>query len=202
MAALIGTGIPAFTKFAYPSGRDNTQRRQRVDGTMTIGPAAQSKVIAISAWSITSNVITLTTATQSPTLTSGTIVTLAGFGTTTTLNGVQLTVSATGLTTTQFEAPYTAANASATEAGSYSLTPTYITGGLPTTWLSITDLATTDTQPLYGSVFIRGIAGIGYVYQWDYVNSKIRIVSSGTEVSTGAGLAADTVVFTAEFDRT
>lgn len=70
---------------------------------------------AVTSYSITSNVITVETATQN--FTAGQTVSLSGFGTSTFLNSVQLVASATGLTTTQFEAPYTHANTSATEAG-------------------------------------------------------------------------------------
>lgn len=81
---------------------------------------SNAPVASITAWSITSNVVTFT-ATNS--YVSGQLVNLEGFPTSTFFNGAQCTVSATGLTTSAFECPFTHANGSATEAG------TSITGG-------------------------------------------------------------------------
>ncbi len=73
----------------------------------------------ITAWSIASNVLTLTAAnTQS----AGNVVTLSGFPTSTFLNGQIVTVLSTGLSGTQFEANFTHANGGATESGTYACT--------------------------------------------------------------------------------
>lgn len=73
----------------------------------------------VTAWSITSNVLTLTAAN---TQTAGNVVTLAGFPTSTFLNGQTVTVLSTGLSGTQFEANFTHANGGATESGTYACT--------------------------------------------------------------------------------
>lgn len=76
----------------------------------------------VTAWSITSNVLTLTAAnTQS----AGNVVTLAGFPTSTFLNGQTVTVLSTGLSGTQFEVNFTHANGNATESGTYACTYTW-----------------------------------------------------------------------------
>ena len=73
---------------------------------------------AITAWSITSNVATFTAANS---LVAGEMVTLSGFGTSTFFNGLTVTVLSSGLSGTQFEANFTHANGSATEAGTFSV---------------------------------------------------------------------------------
>jgi hypothetical protein len=73
--------------------------------------------VTITAWSITGNVVTFTAANA---LVAGTTGALGGFGTSTFFNGVDVTVSATGLSGTQFEAAFTHANATGTEAGTFS----------------------------------------------------------------------------------
>jgi hypothetical protein len=74
---------------------------------------------AITAWSITSNVLTITSANS---LTAGEALQLFGFGTSTFFNGQNVVVSATGLSGTQFQVPFTHANGSATEAGKFGCT--------------------------------------------------------------------------------
>lgn len=88
--------------------------------------------LSITAWSITSNVVTFTV---TNTLTSGTSLFLTGFGTSTFFNGQTVTVLSAGLSSSQFEANFTHANGSATEAGnaltsnSYTFTmPSSVTG--------------------------------------------------------------------------
>lgn len=74
----------------------------------------------ITAWSITSNVVTFTAANS---FTAGEIVTIAGLTTGSFMNNTTFTVSGTGLSGTQFEVSFTHANASATESG--TATPQY-----------------------------------------------------------------------------
>ena len=73
--------------------------------------------ISITAWSITTNVVTFTAANS---LAAGDIVYLSSFPTSTFFNGQTVTVLATGLSGTAFEANFTHANGSATESGSGS----------------------------------------------------------------------------------
>jgi hypothetical protein len=72
---------------------------------------------SITGWAIASNVATFT-ATNS--LAGGDMVLLSGFGTSTFFNGQVVTVLSAGLSGTQFEASFTHANGSATEAGAFS----------------------------------------------------------------------------------
>lgn len=72
----------------------------------------------ISAYSITSNVITITAPNS---FIAGATTTMSNFPTSTFLNGQTLTVLSTGLSTTQFEANFTHANASATETGTFTI---------------------------------------------------------------------------------
>lgn len=196
---------------AYPAGKDSTQSRAVLSGKVTslVAPGAP---IAISAYSITSNVITFTTATQA--LVANQVVTISGFPTSTFLNGAVLTVSATGLTTTQFEAAFTHANASATEAGIATLySPIYPALGIPVgntsgQWSLVSNGGGTEIMPsqnpvpLLGSAFFYSLVGKGlYQYVYDYVNFTLRIYSGGTELSTSAAIVPDTIGFTAEFAR-
>jgi YVTN family beta-propeller protein len=80
--------------------------------------ANKGAVIGITAYSISSNVVTFTTSAQG--LTAGQSVTLSGFPTSTFLNNQVVKVSATGLSATSFQAAFTHANAGATEAGTGS----------------------------------------------------------------------------------
>ena len=77
--------------------------------------------IAITGWSITSNVATFTYFTSSACFAAGESVTLSGFGTSTFFNGQTVTILSAGLSGTQFEANFTHANGSATEAGAFNL---------------------------------------------------------------------------------
>ena len=74
--------------------------------------ANEGPVFAITGYSITGNVITLTTLPQN--LTAGQSVTLSGFPLSTFLNGRVVTVSAGGLTGTTLQAPLTHANVAVT----------------------------------------------------------------------------------------
>lgn len=83
-----------------------------MSGSIPGFPAA----VNITSWSITGNVASFVTGTQS--LVAGQNVALSGFGTSTFFNGSnRLAVSATGLSSTTFQVPFTHANGSATEAG-------------------------------------------------------------------------------------
>jgi DNA-binding beta-propeller fold protein YncE len=106
--------------------------RPVVSAINPVGPAGQPTKYAvavsntnatlvdlITAYSIANNVITVTVATPNP-FAAGQTLLLSGFTTSTFLNGQSVTVLSTGLTTTQFQATFTHANASATESGSAS----------------------------------------------------------------------------------
>ncbi|MGA9668247.1 MAG: hypothetical protein WBQ94_03515 [Terracidiphilus sp.] len=199
---LVLTPYTGGTATTSPQAHDNTQHRFITYASAAINPST-SQVITSSAWSITTNVITVTTATQSPALTSGETVRF----TSPTINSgayVDLVVSATGLTTTQFEAPYTATNASATEAGSLFLTPQYVTNGLPITWSQVTTTQYgnlgTQTQPIV-AVFRSTTGGVFYSYKFDTVHNTLRIATGGTELSNAGNITADTIIAIGEWLR-
>lgn len=102
-----GQGTTAGTLFAFDPGFP-------VLGTGTNPIFGNNVIIAITAWSITSNVVTFT---ASNSLAAGNQVYLYAFGTSTFFNGQTVTVLSTGLSSTQFEANFTHANGSVTESG-------------------------------------------------------------------------------------
>lgn len=194
-------GIVKFTPFSYPDGKNDTQLWQHIAGTAAIGgtgTTAAGTAGAITAYSITTNVITLTAA-NSLTAGGGQQITLSGFATSTFLNGVNLTVtSATGTT---IVAAFTHANASATEAGAFTLTPQYATNGLPLTWIPMTtaQVETAKLKPTQGSpVFVSQI-GSGIQYNYDPVHNTLRINQSGSELANNAAIPVDTITFNADF---
>jgi hypothetical protein len=194
-------GIVKFTPFSYPDNKNDTQIWQHIAGVASIGSAgtaAAGTAGAITAYSITSNVITLT-AVNSLTTGGGQEITLSGFGTSTFLNGVNLAVtSATG---TSIVAAFTHANASATEAGAFTLTPQYATNGLPLTWIPMATgiVETPNLKPTQGSpTFVSQVAS-GILYSYDPVHNTLRINQSGSELANNAAIPVDTITFNAEF---
>lgn len=85
------------------------------NSSLSAGSAA-----TITAWSITSNIVTFT---ANNSFVAGEIVTIGGLVTGSFMNNMTFTVSGTGLSSTQFEVGLTHANASATESG--TATPQY-----------------------------------------------------------------------------
>lgn len=90
---------------------------------------------AITGYSIVSNVVTFTGATGAFTgLTAATTVQILNFPTSTFLNGQTMVVLSSGLSTTQFEATFAHANASASEAGfAFPYLPYIVTIGMTST---------------------------------------------------------------------
>jgi hypothetical protein len=202
------TGVVLLTVNAFPKGQDETQRRELAYGTCAINTSSATP-IAITAWSITSNVLTLTAA-NSLTTGGGQSITVSGFTTSTFLNGVYTTSSATSTT---IVVPLTHTNGSATEAGSAVLTPEYVTGGLPLTWTAMVDgnfnakpysglWGPNQTQPKTVSFFSVG-GGLttlpGYQYIYDTTNNTLRILSNGTELTNAAVITPDSIGFEAEW---
>lgn len=109
-AAGVYTGIVGQAKFSPSKG-----------ATFICATTPPTGTVSITAWSITSNVVTFT---ASNSLVAGQTVDITGFPTSTFLNGFPMTVIATGLSGTQFEAnlPLAHANGSATESGIGTLT--------------------------------------------------------------------------------
>lgn len=152
--------------------------------------------IAITAYSITSNVITITAANN---LTAGETVTLTGFPTSTFLNGVQLVVLS-GPTGTQFTANFTHANASATEAGMANLSPFYIAGGLGINWFPMTSasggtfIADTSESIPNNAVF-ESQGTTGYIYRWNRNSNTFQIYQSAGSTPAGT-VSAPTITTT------
>lgn len=112
----------------YPSGIDTDTRKLIVEGQLLPYNSANALLI-ISAFSITSNVVTFTTSANTLTGGGGDTVFVAGFeGALSYLNGSYTTTSATSTT---FVAALTHANVATTSAlGLATLAPNYATGGL------------------------------------------------------------------------
>lgn len=157
--------------------------------------------IAITAWSITSNVVTFTAAN---TLAAGQTVTLSGFGTSTFFNGVQAVVSGTGLSGTSFRIPLTHGNGSGTEAGVANLSPFYVTGGLGINWFPMTSLTTggtfiadtSATTPSNATFESQGTTG--YVYRWNRTSNTLQIYQGAG--ATPAGTISAPTITTATGD--
>jgi hypothetical protein len=206
------TGVVSLTLFPYQSyvpeanvnysGKDNTQSREVLEGSLVIGSSAGP--IAVTAYAIVSNVLTLT-AVNTLTGGGGQAITLSGFGTSTFLNGV--TATTTSATGTTIVLPFTHANASATEAGVATLTPQYLTNGLPITWSFTNSQGGTAITSSYNglpapaSVVIQSQAAMPYTYAYDPIHKTLRIAAGGTEVTTAANITPDTICFHAEFPR-
>lgn len=124
-----------FSNLADPTTQGDVPRQWAGKGTTNfdrisqcapgIPPSFNSSVSAgssatITAWSITSNVVTFTAVNS---FIAGEIVTIAGLTTGSFMNNQTFTVSGTGLSGTQFQVAFTHANASATESG--TATPQY-----------------------------------------------------------------------------
>lgn len=92
-----------------------------VSSTSEVGIALPTTKATVTAWSITSNVVTFTGANS---YTAGQVVTVSGLSTGSFLNGQSFVVLSSGLSATQFEANFTHANGSATETGTAVPQPT------------------------------------------------------------------------------
>ena len=133
-------------------------------------------LFTISAWSITGNVVTFTTSAQNLAVTNQ--VTLSGFATSTFFNGQVLAVLNTGLTSTSFQAAFTHANGSATEAGSASVpNPNY------SFWESNSYADPCSTQirntgsayvPYYGFRVCYGLLGSIPAWRYFYANAGVN----------------------------
>jgi len=124
--------------------------------------AGTTPPVAVTGYSIASNVITVQTAAQN--LTAGQTVTLYGFPNSTFLNGQAVKVLSGGLSSTQFEAAFTHANvASTTEAGDevicVGITGYSIASNVITVQTAAQNLTAGQTVTLYGfpnSTFLNG----------------------------------------------
>lgn len=100
--------------------------------------------------------------------------------------------------------------------GTCALTGTYVTGGIPTSWITMLDAATghhfvgafgpQTTQPIKARFFSIGGGETTippYSYIWDKTNNALRILntSTGLELAAAATITADTIGFEAEFVR-
>ena len=195
------TGVVTLQLFDFPKGSDKIQHTLILEGQLVIGTSSTAN-IAITAWSITSNVLTLTAA-NSLTTGGGDSITVSGFTTSTFLNGIYTTSSATSTT---IVVPLTHANGSGTEAGIAVLTPQYITGGLPITYAFTNSQGATVVPPLGSGAVPKWIqavskSGGAFNYKFDQTvtPNTLRIYSGITEVTTATNITPDTIVYRAEF---
>lgn len=116
-----------------------------VSSTSEVGIAVPTTKAPITAWSITSNVVSFTAANS---YTAGQVVTVSGLVTGSYLNGGSFVVSGTGLSATGFQAAFTHANASATENGTAVPQPTIqiftVEAAVVSTQYALTELTAVD----------------------------------------------------------
>ena len=184
------------------------------NGNAILFSAGAAASIAITSWSLVSNIITFQAVN---TLVANQVVQVSGlvtgaFANSTPINPRYLVVNSSGLTGTAFACNLTYANGSATENGTASIYPTYSSVGLPCVWYPQTDLATgladypvtggvANPIPRWGSPSFASSIGIGYDYGYDPVHNTLRIVSDSTaaELASGVQVTGDLIVFNAEF---
>lgn len=196
------TGIVALSLFNWPAGTDKTQHKLVLEGEVAIDTVTTTP-IAVTAWSITSNVLTLT-AVNSLTGGGGDEITVQDFATSTFLNGNYTTTSATGTTIVMAK---THTDGSATEAGQVVLSPEYATGGLEIPY-AFTDAQGKSVQVPLGSgavpnwIQAYSASGGAYNYKVDQtqVPNLLRIYNGVTELSDAAVILADTIYYRAEFN--
>lgn len=100
---------------------------------------------------------------------------------------------------------------------------TYLTNGIPVgiqtgnagagSWVFIDPangsqeiLSSQNPVPVPGTVIFQSQTGVAtgpvqYTYLYDYTHFTLRIFAAGTELTNTAAIAADTILFTAEFMR-
>jgi hypothetical protein len=193
------TAVATLTVYPYPKGVDNTQRRERIQGTCSVGASSLTTTISITAWSITSNVVTFT-ATNA--LDGDEKIVVSGFtGANSFLNGSYTLTSATGST---MLAALTHANGSASATGTATVNrysgPIAITSFQVAsdviTYQAANDLAGTET------VTISGFSG-GNTYANGTITltsaTATTLVASISHIDAGPITAAATAVLVPEY---
>ena len=196
------SGVVTFQLNPWPKGSDKTQHKLVLEGTTLIGTSTTTP-IKVTAWSITSNVLTLT-AINTLTGGGGDHITVSGFATSTFLNGAYTTTSATGTTIVMAK---THADGSATEAAQVVLTPQALTAGLPITWAFIRSTRSGNATPPLGPgavpnwVEMYSAAGGAYNYKVNQTASPntLIIYNGVTKLTDGQDITPDTIYFRAEF---
>ena len=203
------TGVVVLTVNPFPKGQDDTQRRDVAYGTCAIQPVDNSNPIAITGFTVATDVITFNAVN---TLAGTETITVSGFVSPYTYaNGSYTLTSATGTT---LVAALTHADAGPITAAAKAFeTPEYVTGGLPVSFTNMVDgnfgkapyqstFGPLQTKPQYVTFFSTGGGQSSlpfYQYTYDTVNGTLRIASSSTELSNGATISSDTIGFKAEF---
>jgi hypothetical protein len=172
--------------------------------TITTTITAGSAPIQLTSYAIVSNVLTFQ-AVNKLTTGGGQSITVTGYtGSEYYLNGTYTTSSATATT---IVVPKTAANVSGTNDGMAVLQPNYTTGGLPISYNFINlagnpnPIGTIGPLATANPIQLTTIAASALTYAINQtVNPNlVKILSSGTELSNGTAVTADTIRFRAEF---
>lgn len=187
----------------YPSGVDTDTRKTIVEGQL-LPYNSSNALIQITAFSITTNVVTFTAA-NSLTTGGGDVIFVAGFeGALAYLNGSYTTNSATATT---ILVPLTHANVASTNAlGLATLAPNYATGGLA--WGGFYSLSGTakgigTIGPKSNPVWLDVVSLLG-TRQYP-VNMSVQpalildYTLAGAQATNAAAVPADSIGFRAEF---
>ena len=190
-------GVVSLVINPYPTGTDNTQRNLILEGPLNIGSSVEAQTISITAWSITSNVVTFT---ASNTLDGTEQIIVSGFSEAY-LNG---TFTLTSATSTTMVAPLVHANGSATEAGTATVNraaaPIAITSYQVATNVltlqAVNDLTGTETITVSG--FAAGNAFVNGTYALSSATAT-TLVMALTHADAGPTTAAGIAIVTPQY---
>ena len=170
------------------------------------------KIIQITGWSITSNVLTFT-ANNSLTTGGGDVITVQGFAgisgnpaAYTFLNG---TYTVTSATATTIVVPLTHANGSGSQGGVAFVQGTYQTLGIPVSYSFVDQYGRQSPVATLGPLAVpkwiqfQSVAGSAFNYKINtQVFPNLLLIFNGvTQASDAAAITADTVTFRAEFNK-
>jgi hypothetical protein len=188
----------------YPSGIDRTERSIVLKGNV-VPVVTSGTIYTITAFSLTSNVLTLT-ANNALTTGGGQVINVSGFPVAYAyLNGTYTTTSATSTT---IVVPLTHANVALTTlVGIATLTPTYTTGGVPLSFAFInykgvaTSVAGIGPLATPKWIDIKTVTGslVRYVTNETVSPILVAVYSGITQATDAAAIPFDTAHFRAEF---
>lgn len=195
------TGVAALSLFNWPAGTDKTQHKLVLEGEIAISPSEGS--FAITSYQVATDVLTLQVVND---LAGTEDIVISGFsGGNAFINGSYTLTSATGTTMVM---NLTHADAGpTTAAGTATLVPEYVDGGLPLIY-TFTNAQGNAVQVPLGSgavpnwIEAYSASGGAYNYKFDQTVSPntLRIYNGATELSDADAIVADTIYYRAEFN--
>lgn len=213
VATLTGSAVATATvangglNYAAVTGAATTAITPSAGAGLTVTTTVNTnggQLIAITGWSITSNVVTFT-AVNTLTTGGGQVITVQGFtGAYTYLNATFTTNSATATT---ILAPLTHANASGSQQGVAYVQGTYQTAGIPISYAFVDQLGRQNPIGTLGPLSVptwitfQTIQGSAYNYKINTtVTPNLLLIFSGiTQVSDATAITLDAAAFRAEF---